>query len=249
MRGFIIAIGFIFLFTGCKKDELTLPANVDFVFELNPFETSGEKSDLKSTFAEGENPQKDKGNQFKDLIIDNATAFITSIEIEGIREQGGDVFLISEFDPPVEINLQNEQVISSDISFDIPQGVYEKLDIQFNMGDATHPALDFQGSLNQGNSSAIQFRFSYVPMEIIQVRATRVNPSEKIVLDKHKNSQAKVTLNAEYLFQNFTLDHLNDVTAINTNNGKEVRVNNKNNKSVFGLMTGRLEQSISVIFE
>jgi len=249
MRGLMIFIGIIFLFTGCKKDELTLPADVDFVFNLNSFEANAEEADLKSTLAKEETPAEKTGNQFKELIIDKATTYITSVEIEGVREQGEDVFLLSEFNPPIEINIQDGQTVSSDISFDIPQGIYEKLDIQFNMGDETHPALDFQGSLSQGKSSALQFYFSYVPMEIIQVRATRVSPSEKIVLDKHKNAQAKVTLNAEYLFQNFTLDHLNDVTVVNTNNGKEVRINNKNNSSVFGLMTGRLEKSISVIFE
>lgn len=252
MRGLIILTGIIFLFTGCKKDELALPANVDFAFKLNPSEISDEELsgvELKSMEAEVQTPPVKKGNQFKNLNINQATTYITSVEIKGVREQGEDVFMVSEFDPPVEINLQDKQIVTSEISFDIPQGIYEKLEIKLYMGNNSYPALDFRGSLGQGNSSPLQFSFSYVPMEIIRVRATGANPSEKIVLDKHRNSKAIVTLNAAYLFQNFTLDHLDNVSVINTNNGKEVRINNKNNRSVFGLMTGRLENSMSVIFE
>lgn len=255
-----LVVAFLFL-SGCQKDELTLPTSVDFVFEMEAFELEEEKggpnhsnNNLKAGYSDNpfddDSPFDDnESGDFKSLKIDKSTLVITAIEIDGQREQGKDVFMVTEYDTPLELHLTGGEVSDQNISFDIPQGIYKKLDIQFYLGTDEKPAIDFNGMITPGKSPVIKFRFEYSNKERLRVRAMRDKPSDPIVLSKEKKSKARVIVDAEYMFRNITLGQLTGTKIINIPGGKEIRINRDNNKPVFSFMSGRLEKSITVVFE
>ncbi len=256
-RILIIALLTSVFFSGCRKDELTLPAKVDFVFEMNPFDTESD-DELKNVTTDTTTLSNDPFDDdkpgfgepdFESLSINQAELIITAIEIEGVREQGKDVFMVSEFNPPLEAQLTGNNVSDYNISFDLPQGVYEKLDIQFYLGTDDAAAISFNGDINPGKSKKVNFKFEHTLKERIRVRAFRNNPADPIVLNKNANSRAHIIIDARYLFQNITMDQLESSTIINTPAGQQIRINHNDNKQIFGPMAGRLDKSIAVVFE
>lgn len=260
LKAFFISMIMAFIFLpGCQKDELTLPASVNFVFEIEAFEMEDEDGEtkrainnLKTVYSDppfDDNFPFNESHDFQSLKVDKSTLVITAIEIDGQREQGKDVFMVTEFETPLEVELNDGRISDHDLSFDIPQGVYKKLDIQFYLGTEEKPAIDFRGIVTPGKSPGIKFRFEHSNKERIRVRATRGKPSDPIVLNKEKKSRALVIIDAEYMFRNITLGQLAGTKVINTPGGKEIRINRDNNKPVFSFMSGRLEKSIAVVFE
>ncbi|MFO8001057.1 MAG: hypothetical protein R6U46_07430 [Marinilabilia sp.] len=262
-RAFIFVLLGIFAIQGCQKDELTKPAKVDFLFQMNPFETewadntgeeetddeNGEQAVTRTKSATAENPFRN-GNTPRSMAINQARLVITAIEIDGKREQGKDVFLASDFDPPLEISLEGTNLNEQDVSFDLPQGVYNKLEILFRLGQEDHPSMAFSGPVNSNAPGKVNFKFEYHPREKIKTRAVKQNQtSESIAIDKSKKTSARIVVDAEYLFRNITPNQLAESQVTNQAGGQSILVSNKNNTNIFGALNNRLEKSIAVVFE
>jgi hypothetical protein len=251
---FFIFILITLLLGACqKKDELTLPTSVDVQFTLYPYqetdlEIPSEQSLLKSGSILGGSL-----GLIKKLEVDEAIIFLTDIEIEGIREQGEDVFLAMPYDPPHRIVLKGNAVSEQKLAIDLPQGVYQNLEIRLFLGNDEHPALQFTGQVSPGNSPTVTFNVLYEIKEEISIFASRKDgrPTDNIVLNKNQNEQVSLTLDADYLFKYFP------VSLLATNNKNEQALDNqiiisnikKQDKSFFSLMQGRLEKSFSFVFE
>ncbi|MGM0376048.1 MAG: hypothetical protein ACQEQ0_04695 [Bacteroidota bacterium] len=262
-RLFILFLGSAFFFIGCQKDELTKPAEVDFLFRMEPFETEWSdseaddnlknavsKNDQDNATAPGNNPFED-GNSPASLAIGKTKMVMTGIEIEGKREQGKDVFMTRDFSPPLEISLEDDEVGDYDVSFDLPQGVYTKLEFQFHVGNENHPAFEFSGPVNGNTPGKVDFKFRYKNREKIKTRALHNKQiSENIVIDKSKKTQASITIDTEYLFANITRDHLANSQASGTQQGKpNIMVDKTNNMKIYNALANRIEKSIAVVFE
>ena len=264
----ILFVMMVIALAGCEKDELTKPAEVDFVFRMNSFEREWDNDDdqdddddLKSMdhqsrVSNGKPEETDnpfgKGKAPVSFAIQKSHVTVTGIEIEGKREQGQDVFLTRDFNPPLEIELENDDPIDYDVSFDIPQGIYTKLEFQFHLGNEEHPAFEFSGPVTGPALEKVDFRFQYKPKEKIRVRALRESHqvSENIIIDKHKQKRATIIIDTEYLFRNITQDQLVHSRASGKAVGNPfIMVDQQNNQHIFGGITNSLEKSISVVFE
>ncbi len=268
-RLFILFLGSAFFFVGCQKDELTKPAEVDFLFQMKPFETewSDDESDnigddyavhKNTTINTNQSPVSGTGkNPFENgfhpasFAIGKTKMVITGIEIEGQREQGKSVFMTREFTPPLEINLENDEPADYDVSFDLPQGIYTKLEFQFHVGNENHPAFEFSGPVNGNASEKLDFKFRYKNREKIRTRALHnKNISENIVIDKSKKTRATITVDTEYLFANITRNHLVNSQSSGSPQGKPfIMVDKENNRHIYGALANRIEKSIAVVFE
>ena len=158
-QGFYLLIFMTLTLVACQKDELTLPASVVVNFNFTPFEK--DDIDLQSNKVWLKNRSLNTKDVFqqnvppgliKKMEIFEATFFITDIIIEGIREQGDDVYETIPFDPPLEIKLDEHQTTSQDLSFDIPQGIYKNIELHLFLGTEKKPALEFIGEVTPGNS-------------------------------------------------------------------------------------------------
>jgi hypothetical protein len=148
-----------------------------------------------------------------------------------------------------------QEGVASDqhITFDLPQGIYEKLEFRFFLGGEKQTAIQFQGNIKPGNSAKAGFNFMYIMQENFLVRAMRENhrPTENIIIDKNKTAKVKVIIDAENLFGTLLIPPFSLSIPAGNDGGNEITISNltDENKAIFGLMQGRLEKSVSVVFE
>lgn len=232
-----VIIVLLFL-TGClPKDELTLPAKVNFEFEFVAHE---EWTDLKS----GPPVQIPAGR----LSINRGNLLIEAIEFEGRRDEGKDVFFISNFTGPVKADLETGES-NRQVTFDIPQGVYNRIEIDLYLGGDDEIPFVLEGTLRKGPFEEIPVRFEYNLREQIRVRAEPGGQTDRIVLKKDMPSTARVVVDAGFIFRLVNMAMLQDATITVYGDEDMVLINLSNNTGIFGLMATRLEKSFRIIFD
>lgn len=257
----LFLLTFIALFLGaCQKDELTLPASVDVNFNLTPFtsneiETQSTQISLKSSsLSEAVNPNQNiSPGLIKKMEVFKATFFITDIIIDGKREQGEDIYEKIPFDPPLEIKLNENTPASQQLSFDIPQGIYQKLDFHLFLGNKELPALQFSGEVTSVKSQPVTFNYQFGLKEEVTIQAIRKNgrPSDPVILNKTQKEQAYLRLDAAYFFKYFPIPLLAQNKKEELMEETTINISNKNEKDLpfFAEMQIRLEDSFSFVFE
>lgn len=233
----LLPLFLLFMTLACKKNELTLPAKLNFKFELISHE---EEDDLK-VFNPG-------GPPFGKLEIDRGTLTIGSIEFEGRRDEGRDIFFESNFPGPLSVILETGEA-NRELSFDIPQGIYNRVDFYFELGGDDEISLVFEGRLKKGQTESLPLRFEYNIRERIKVRAEPVNQGNKIVLRKDSPSTASIIVDAGAIFQFVNLPALQNA-GVSIRNGEEmIIISSGNNSSLFNAMANRIERSFRVIID
>jgi hypothetical protein len=102
----VIFVILLILTTGCEKDEYTMPVDFELKFRI------------------ADTPVMDGK-----LIIRSIALNLGSIEIEGRRVVGEDVFMTRKFDDPRFI-IARPHFATEAIHFNIPQGIYDRLSFQ-----------------------------------------------------------------------------------------------------------------------
>lgn len=240
---FIIFFIVPLLLSSCGKDPLTLPARVTFDFEFIAHE---EESSLKNTseeYSDNVPPNVAAGK----LEVNKGKLAIESIEFDGRREEGRDIFFISDLPGPLVVDLETGTG-NQELSFDIPQGVYNLIDIYFNMGGDNQIPLILEGKIKRGAAYEMPVRFEFNIQEQLRVRAESKNQSSKIVLRKDTTSNAKIVVDAESIFKFVNPSVLRNA-SVSVIDGKElILVNNNNNNGIFNSLASRVEKSVKVIF-
>jgi hypothetical protein len=230
-------LGFLLLLSACRKDELTLPAKVFFEFELVSHE--GEKY-LKSGPPSNVLPDR--------MIINQGSLTIKSIEFDGLRDEGRDIFFESDLTQPLLVDLEtgnSNQVLS----FDVPQGVYNRIELNITLGWNDEIPLVLEGNISKGNLDEIPLRFEYNIHERIRVRAEPGKNSNKIVLRKDSPSVARVVIDAGQIFMFVNMSELQDAIVSLHEDRETIIISPRINNEIFNSMAARLERSIRVIFD
>jgi hypothetical protein len=226
----------LIIFSACRKDELTLPAKVFFEFEMISHE---EEENLKSGA-----PFPVPGR----MTVDRGTMSVSAIEFQGRRDQGRDVFFVTNLRQPLIIDLE-EKNNNQALSFDIPQGIYNQIEIYLDLGGNTGIPLVIEGKISGGTPNELPLRFEYNIREKLRTRAESGQSSSQIVLRKDTPSNARIILDSPSVFQFVTMSVLRDA-AISVIDGKEVLLINSNiNINIYNIMAERLERSFRVIIE
>ena len=112
-KNYIYIVGVIFgLLLSCEpNDTLKLPTEALFVFDINRIDNS----DDRLTFSRG-------------------TITLASFDFEGEREQGEDVYFNQTFSGGLTLPFDPDFYIQ-ELDFDIPQGIYTRIDISFETFD------------------------------------------------------------------------------------------------------------------
>lgn len=230
---------FLLLFVySCQKDPSTLPARVQFSFGMAPFESGTDLKELSGIdFLKSPNF----------LIIDDGRLVISKIDFEGRRQNVGDVFFTASFDPPIIIDLK-EEIASRVVQFDIPQGIYERIEMVFFLGAPGQLPLLMTGQANLPASGQKQVRFEYQFSEPVRVKA-RDKTENEIVLRKDEISNATLIINAAHLFRLVNPGLINSAQIINENDTEVILISQGANPSIFNVVANRLSQSFEVTFE
>lgn len=232
MKNLLIAslVLMIFGLLSCEKDELTLPAEVNFEFSMEPYQTDGT---LKSM------------NSFN---LNEGTIEINSLEFDGRRSQGEDYYFTKHFDEALHADLHTGKK-NQEVTFDIPQGVYNRIDLNLTIGTEEDNAIRLQGTFQQGPFEEITVVFEYSFTENVRIRARNKEGNEQIVLKKDTPTTATVVLDVPFLFQlvNTGMIQFAEITPVD---GSDViLINIEKNTDIFNLLATRLDKSMRVIFE
>lgn len=244
MKLSFLYLAIVFAFSSCIKDELTLPAGVSFKFDMLSHQSEDEEED------EDENGGLKSFTLFPSGLfsIDKGTLVVDAIEFDGRREEGQDVYFSSDFPGPVFARLE-EQSTNFDIRFDIPQGIYNRIDITIHLDTSQQPSLILEGSLKIGIFEPVLIRFEYNFPDQVPVRAVSARPGQNIVLRKDQPSTATVLIDAGFLFRFVNMGILANADRIDVNGAKIILINNQYNTLIFNQLGSRIQGSIAVVFE
>lgn len=214
----------------CEKDELKLPAEVKLAFDMKSFNL---EEDVKAS---------------QQFYVDEAYFILSDFEFDGQREEGEDYFFTRHFDEPLYAEMHTG-LTNRDISFDIPQGVYSKIDLNMIAGNETTPALSLRGRFQRGPLEDVPVLFEYSFREEIRVRGMNKEGNRQVVLRKDVPGTATVLLDAPFMFQFLNMGLLRNAELYMFEGEETIIINSEKNTDIFNLVATRLDKSIQVIFE
>jgi hypothetical protein len=226
----VFFFAFIFLVLSCEKDDLTLPVQVDFEFTMDSFHSEGAK----------------KANAF--FEIDKGIINIQQIDFDGRRDQGEDYYFTSGFDSLVQVQLHNK-IMSQNISYDIPQGVYNRINLNLFIGDGNEDALCLEGRFQRKSMQEIQIVFKYSFQEQIEIKAKNSIGNDQIVLLQDSQIKANLVLNVPYLFQLVNMNMIQNAEITIKEEKEVIEINKEKNIDIFNLLATRLDNSMRVVFD
>jgi len=238
--------GFLLFFilvlaVSCQKDELTLPSKVYFSFEMTSYtDTDNDAALLKNGNVYGNPP-----GPFS-FTIDKGQMVISAIEFDGKRPQGQDVYFISDLANPI-VAILHEPTIQEEIGFDIPQGIYNRIDVSLHLGNTLDAPLKIEGIFIMPGLGEINMRFEYTFKDIITIRST--GAGENIVLRKDRPSFARVNIDTGSLFGLVNPAVLANADLIVENGQNVLVISDKHNRPVFNQIAARMNQAFSVVFD
>jgi len=229
-RGIIfLAVVFSLFFSSCEKEDYTKPVEVSFEFTMDSLQLN-------------ESP---KSGSF---TIDKGTLIVQTFEFDGRRDQGDDYYFTSEFSTPLRAELHNQNT-NQNVSFDIPQGIYNRIEINLSLGDGNENALCLEGSFRRGPFDEVPILFEYAFQEQVRITARNKQDSEQIVLSTDNPVKATIRINVPNLFQFVNMNMIRNAEMVQENGVDVIKINNENNNSIFNLIATKLDNSIQVVFE
>lgn len=220
----------VLIFSSCEEKELKLPASVTLKFDMENYSIA-------------ENIKAGQG-----FFIDKAYFIMNTLELDGIREQGDDYFFSRAFDTPVQAEMHTGNA-SEEITFDIPQGIYKKIELNLSLGDNEHPSLWLEGTFERGPFDNIPVLFQYTLKEEIGIRAENKNGEREIILRKDKPATATIKLNVPFMFQLMNIGQIRNAELYPMDGKDMVVINKDKNTEIFNLLATRLDKSVQVVFE
>ncbi len=182
------------------------------------------------------------------FLIESGVFVVDAIEFDGKREEGKDIYFISDFSEPVVAAL-SDQKTNFDVEFDIPQGVYKKIDIVFHINNSENIPLILEGVYKGGNIEK-KIRFEYNHSEQISVRASNKQEGQNnIILRKDKQSIAFAIVDADYIFRFIGVGQILNAQTSIIDGEPFVIINSQNNIDIYNNVASRLNKSITVVFE
>jgi hypothetical protein len=252
---YFISFLILIILASCQKDPLSRPTKVSFVFGMQDYSIRDD-SDKKTFMYTGKSFSQsdkslntdgsiiDKASNNGILVIDRGSLIISSIEFEGRREQGEDVYFSSNLGQKIIADL-GAMTTNIPVSFDIPQGVYHHIEITLNLGTDGQAPLIMEGNLQRGPLQDTPIRFEYPFTERIRIIG-KGKHQQNIVLHEDKLSVARVEINAESLFRLVNMGMIMTASTINQGGQDIIIINHQNNLPVFNMIANRLANAFTL---
>ncbi|MBS4012697.1 MAG: hypothetical protein KGZ97_02895 [Bacteroidetes bacterium] len=234
---FIIVFSFVVL-ASCQKDELTLPAKV--IFEFGMYSAYHD--------SETKNYQYNPNESSPYFLIESGVLIVDAIEFDGRREEGQDFYFISVFPEPV-VAILSDLTTNFDVEFDIPQGVYKKIDIVFHLSNIDRIPLILEGVFKAGNIEK-KIRFEHNYSEKITIKASNKQQGQNnIILRKDKLSSALTIVDADLIFRFISVGQIMNAETTYINEIPNIIINNQHNTDIYNSIAPRIQNSLKVVFE
>ncbi len=224
------------MLTSCTKDPLTRPAKVHFLFGMTDYALQEDKSQSAS-----------KDDFRGPFVMNRGTLVISSIEFEGRREQGEDVFFTSNPGQAIVADLGDE-TMNTNVHFDIPQGIYHHMEIILHLGTDEHPALVLHGSLQRGPFEDIPVRFEYRFSERIRITGKGQN-QQNVVLREDNPSTARIELDVESVFRLVHMGMIMSASTVQEGGQNIILIDNASNLPIFNMTANRITNAFTMVID
>lgn len=227
VKSVLIIIQLILLTTigACIKDELTEPVQVSLQFSMNTEPEEG-----------------------KYLKFDQGELIFGSLEFEGNREAGEDIFFVSTLENNLEADLDSRQS-NQEVQYDIPQGIYNRIKLRIgNDGLDTGPVITYTGTYSSIHDGDIPVRIEFTGIEALQIDGINGTTGGDIVLNKEKPATAELYFDPFFLFQISNSRQLESATVSIVDGEPVIIISKDSNSVIFNIIINRLERSVSAIF-
>lgn len=221
---YLFVIG-LFVMVSCRKNELKKPSDVSFKVDINRNESSS-------------------GH----LVFTGGTINLASFDVEGERQEGDDISFSREFSNGLLVEFDPDMNIS-ELAYEIPQGVYERLSISFDtFDDNTDVTIVCLGTYTNGNSESIPVRFEFMSAEYFSIDAEEDSGETNIILDKDTPANALLELDPIYWFDILSTNQLDNAELVDVEGVQTILINDSVNDGLYDLLSGRVEESTEVLF-
>jgi hypothetical protein len=219
--------------TSCNKDPFSLPSEVNFHFGM---------------IKVGVDDVNTYSSSPRNYIINGGYLSVNSLAFEGRRENAADFFFNSVFSPVLEADL-GEGYANQAVKFDIPQGIYERIEWIFNLGGENQIPLILFGEVhlnNHGKKYSLQIEYDLKET----VRVVAVQPGKnQIILNQNVPAVVKVEVDAEYLLRLVNQGMILNAETTIVDGEKIILINSQNNRNIFDKIASRINQSFTVTFQ
>lgn len=238
---FLLALLAIFSW-GCAKDELTKPVSVKLQMEIEGGEVAVNGRMVPNT-----------------IHIERGRYLLSEMEFKGYRESGEDYFFERAFDPTLEIGMESGRMATA-ISFDMPQGLYERIAISFKVerskkeeeGEEFYnkeASLILYGSYTDVRKQQIPLIFVYNYDDTFEFRAKSDKGQQVIAVGSGKLPEARIRFKPSYWLQQINSRMLQAAKLTPVNGVPTIILSENQNEHIFEVLTSRVKEASDLSFE
>ncbi len=181
------------------------------------------------------------------FTMDDGHLRIASIEFEGRRGQGEDVFFTTDWGQPLEVFL-GDGTTNFPVVFDIPQGIYNHLEIILNLYANNTPSLTMHGVLDRGPMRDMPVRFEYQHHERIRIRGSGPQ-GRQVVLLEDQPATATVELDTGHLLRLVNMGMIMNAGVVEENGEEVVLISETSNSSTYNMIANRLAGAFTLAID
>lgn len=237
----IICTGLMVLAGACAKDDSTMPAPVNLQMELSSENVDiGARTTAKNT-----------------IRIERAQYRIAGMAFEGYRESGKDYFFNRMFEEASIVAVKAGGA-SSIVSFDMPQGVYDRIGISLQLkrsdgksNDMVYneeAAIIMDGFYLNTRGEEIPLIFVYDFDETLSQTAKNAGGSDDIAVSQRQNNIASIAFDLSYWLQLINGRMLQGAKLTEVAGQPTIIISENENEHIFNLLTTRLENATQLTF-
>lgn len=231
----------VLLLAACAKDESTRPAAVNLQMELSRENVDvGARISAKNT-----------------ITIERAQYRISEMAFEGYRESGKDYFFNRGFEDAMLVEV-NAGASSGILSFDMPQGVYERIGIslQLNRSDGKsntaayneQAAIIMKGYYLNNKEEEIPLIFVYDFDETLSQTAKHAGGSGNIAVGQEQNNVASISIDLSYWLQLINGRMLQGAKLTPVDGEPTIIISEDQNENIFNLLNSRIKNATHLTF-
>lgn len=222
----------------CEKEPFTKPVNVSCQFLFDERQVSTKSVDVN--------------NNNTETIFREGSIVVKSIEFEGYREEGDDVFFTTDFDH-VRGDLLTGST-SPPVNFDIPQGIYTHIEITLELDTLENkPALEIGGTVKDPSLSKFihgpkaQFTYKLGHKEMLHLNAKSKDSTANIVIKKEDPPEIKILIDPVYLFRD-AVNNFEDIEFQDITSDPRIKINKEENDVIYSTINTKLEKGTRAMF-
>lgn len=204
--------------------------------------------DLRMEIAKGEVNLRTEGSKSA-IKIQKTRYRFSEMEFQGYRQSGNDYFFTKDFEEGLEVVVEEGKPAAL-LNFDMPQGVYERINISLKVRKSTAaPSVVMEGYYTNNQMVEIPLLFEYNFDEVFEYRANPGINNGTISISKSTNNEASIQFNPSYWMQLINARMLQGAKLSLVENIPTIVISEESNEHIFNLLSSRIKNASELKFQ